>query len=65
MFFFFLSEYNFKAKESNIFSPYEYEPFVIIDAGHGGEDGGAVGKNGALEKNINLIYNNLATKMLC
>ncbi len=27
---------------------------VIIDAGHGGEDGGAVGVNGVLEKNINL-----------
>ncbi len=27
---------------------------VIIDAGHGGEDGGAVGVNGALEKDINL-----------
>ena len=29
-------------------------PTVIIDAGHGGEDGGAVGKNGAYEKDINL-----------
>ncbi len=27
---------------------------VIIDAGHGGEDSGAVGKNGVLEKDINL-----------
>ena len=27
---------------------------VIIDAGHGGEDGGAIGINGALEKDINL-----------
>ncbi len=27
---------------------------VIIDAGHGGEDGGAIGKNGAYEKDINL-----------
>lgn len=27
---------------------------VIVDAGHGGEDGGAVGVNGALEKDINL-----------
>ncbi len=27
---------------------------VIIDAGHGGEDGGAVGANNALEKDINL-----------
>ena len=29
-------------------------PTIIIDAGHGGEDGGAVGKNGALEKELNL-----------
>lgn len=30
-------------------------PTVIIDAGHGGEDGGAIGVNGAFEKDINLI----------
>ncbi|MBE6537897.1 MAG: hypothetical protein E7671_00340 [Ruminococcaceae bacterium] len=29
-------------------------PTVIIDAGHGGEDGGAVGINGAKEKDLNL-----------
>lgn len=29
-------------------------PLVIIDPGHGGEDGGAVGHNGIVEKNINL-----------
>ena len=27
---------------------------IIIDAGHGGEDPGAVGVNGALEKNLNM-----------
>lgn len=27
---------------------------VVLDAGHGGEDGGAVGTNGAMEKDINL-----------
>ena len=27
---------------------------VIIDAGHGGEDGGAVGVDGVVEKNLNL-----------
>lgn len=27
---------------------------VIVDAGHGGEDGGAVGERGVLEKDINL-----------
>ena len=29
-------------------------PVVVIDAGHGGEDGGAVGINGCIEKEINL-----------
>lgn len=29
-------------------------PTIIIDAGHGGEDGGAIGVNGAYEKDINL-----------
>ena len=29
---------------------------VIIDAGHGGEDGGAVGKSGSYEKDINLDF---------
>lgn len=29
-------------------------PVVIIDAGHGGEDGGAVSKSGTVEKDVNL-----------
>ena len=29
-------------------------PVIIIDAGHGGEDGGAIGVNGCYEKDINL-----------
>ncbi len=29
-------------------------PVVILDAGHGGEDGGAIGVSGALEKDLNL-----------
>ncbi len=33
---------------------FEKKGTVIIDAGHGGEDGGAVGVNGAMEKEINL-----------
>ncbi len=31
-----------------------YKDNVIIDAGHGGEDGGAVGIDGTLEKDVNL-----------
>ena len=29
-------------------------PIVVIDAGHGGEDGGAIGANGICEKDLNL-----------
>ncbi len=32
----------------------EAHPTVILDPGHGGEDGGAVGINGAYEKDLNL-----------
>lgn len=31
-----------------------YAPLILVDAGHGGEDGGASGPGGLLEKNINL-----------
>ncbi len=37
------------AKENGVF-----KPTIVIDAGHGGEDGGAVTDNNILEKNINL-----------
>lgn len=30
------------------------QPVIIIDAGHGGEDGGAVSQSGMLEKDVNL-----------
>ena len=34
--------------------PEDSEYLVVIDAGHGGKDGGAVGKNGTVEAQINL-----------
>ena len=36
----------------------EERKIVVIDPGHGGEDGGAVGINGILEKDVNLIISN-------
>lgn len=35
-------------------APPEARPVVILDPGHGGADGGAVGVNGAYEKDLNL-----------
>ena len=40
------------------------QPTVIIDAGHGGEDGGAIGVNGCLEKDINLAMAKKLKSML-
>ena len=40
-------------------------PTVIIDAGHGGEDGGAIGKNGAYEKDVNLTIALKLKEKLC
>lgn len=40
------------------------EKIVIIDAGHGGEDGGAIGKNGVYEKDLNLIIAKDLAEML-
>ncbi len=33
---------------------FEKKPTVVVDPGHGGEDGGAVGVNGLVEKDVNL-----------
>ena len=43
---------------------YEGYPTVIIDAGHGGEDSGAIGINGCLEKHLNLEIALLLEQML-
>lgn len=37
---------------------------IVIDAGHGGEDGGTVGINGVLEKDLNLSVSNVLGDML-
>ncbi len=40
------------------------QPQVIIDPGHGGEDGGAVGADGTVEKELNLSISLLLCDML-
>ena len=40
------------------------EMLIILDAGHGGEDAGATGINGALEKDLNLSVVNILGEML-
>ena len=40
------------------------KPTIIIDAGHGGFDGGAVASDGTIEKDINLIIATKLKKML-
>ncbi|MBO5910483.1 MAG: N-acetylmuramoyl-L-alanine amidase [Clostridia bacterium] len=37
---------------------------IVIDAGHGGRDGGSVGVNGSLEKDLNLSYAKSLQKIL-
>ena len=48
----YLQQYKHQSKPSATSAPQEYT--VILDAGHGGEDGGASSASGALEKDINL-----------
>ncbi|MBE6598825.1 MAG: cell wall hydrolase [Ruminococcaceae bacterium] len=42
-------------EEASAVAESEQAPIVIIDPGHGGEDGGAVGADGTLEKGLNLM----------
>lgn len=42
------------SKIRSVMGTYDEKPTVIIDPGHGGFDGGAVGVNNIVEKNINL-----------
>lgn len=39
-------------------------PVILIDAGHGGEDGGATGANGVLEKDLNLAVAGMLADLL-
>jgi len=51
----FAANYSSKLSNSSVFSPVQSSnETVVIDAGHGGEDGGAVSVTGAIESHINL-----------
>lgn len=50
---FIISSVFFKSGDKDVDLAPTY-PVVIIDAGHGGEDGGAIGIDGSLEKDLNL-----------
>lgn len=45
---------NYKTLSFNVINPPENVPTVCIDAGHGGDDSGAVGVAGVKEKDVNL-----------
>ena len=53
-----ISAFMLSDQKNNDLSPTGSEkdslPVIVIDAGHGGEDGGAVGVDGTLEKDVNL-----------
>ncbi len=38
----------------SVFAPYSYQSTLVLDAGHGGIDGGAVADDGTMEQDINL-----------
>ncbi len=41
-----------RSSSNNLY--YNIFPIIIVDAGHGGEDGGAIANDGTLEKDLNL-----------
>ena len=45
---------NLNRKGNDVLKTYNNKPKIIIDAGHGGFDGGATTKDGIVEKDINL-----------
>lgn len=59
---FVLQDFGDMASSSDGLSTHQFT--VIIDAGHGGEDGGASGVNGVLEKDLNLMIAHLLCEEL-
>lgn len=54
---------NMEVKTSSV--NVKYLPTIVIDAGHGGEDGGTVSADGTLEKDVNLAISNDIYDLLC
>lgn len=62
---FILSVMNDSLSEAWISEVSTHEPLtVVLDAGHGGEDGGAIGKNNVYEKDLNLLITMKIGKIL-
>ena len=49
------------SKEQTVASPYNIT--IVLDAGHGGLDGGSIGNNGTVEAELNLVYVNKLEKL--
>jgi len=52
------------AESKPVYVQYYARPQIIIDAGHGGTDGGAVGVNNTVEKHINLSISRKLAELL-
>ena len=63
IFFIFCSSLNYKASFSSV-TPKNSELYIIIDAGHGGMDGGTSAADGTKEKDINLSISRILNSLL-
>lgn len=52
------------SNSSDVYNNETFTPCVIIDAGHGGEDGGTSSEKGVLEKDINLSVSKYLAQIL-
>ncbi len=55
----------FQQQNVPVFASHDNAPVLIIDAGHGGEDGGAVAMDGTVESEINLAVAKRLREILC